>query len=160
MQSCRNYYHEKEKCLLCDIADYESNISTCVIVESIYFLAFCPFASRFPYEIMIMPKPDFHQAYFTEIEDLILKDFAQVLQMVLRKLELVLNNPPYNTVLHMAPFFRSRGGETVKEDFHWHMHILPRITKIAGLELGAEVFVNPVLPETAAKNLREVVVKL
>ena len=160
LQSSRSYYHEKERCLLCDIADYESKISSHIIVESLYFLAFCPYASRFPFEIMIAPKPDFHKAYFTEIEDLLLQDLAQVIQMVLRKLELALNNPPFNLVLHMAPFFRSRGGETVGEDFHWHLHILPRTTKIAGLELGAEVFVNPVWPETAAKNLREVVIKL
>lgn len=162
LQATRAHYEEKERCLLCDIADYESSVSSRVVVASLHLIVFTPYASRFPYEIIIMPKSAAHAAYFTEIDDFQLNDLVQVLQIVLRKLEIALGNPSYNLVLHMAPFFRRpkrfNNGETIRDDYHWHVHLYPRITKIAGFELGAQFFINPVLPELAAKNLREVAV--
>ena len=161
--TCSEYFKETESCLLCDIGDYESQISSRIVVESLHLIAFCPFASRFPYEIMIMPKSDSHKAFFTEIDDLELNDLVQVLQITLKKLEAALSYySPYNLVLHMAPFFRDdpkrQSGETIGKDYHWHLHIWPRLTKIAGFELGAEFYIHPVYPELAAKNLRETAV--
>lgn len=162
LQASRAHFEEKERCLLCDIADHESAVSLRVIVESLHLIAFAPYASRFPYEVMIMPKSGSHAAYFTEIDDLQLSDLVQVLQIVLKKLEIALVGPSYNLVLHTAPFFRRpkrfNNGETIRDDYHWHLHVYPRTTKIAGFELGAQFFINPVIPELAAKNLREVAV--
>lgn len=153
LQCCRDHFEHHKRCLLCDIIRYESLVASRIIVADQHFIAFCPFASRFPYEIMIMPQLSYHQAFFTEIGDLPMKALVSVLQLVLKKLESTPDFPHYNLVLHMAPY-----GGTIKLDYHWHIHILPRLTKIAGFELGAQFFINPVYPELAAKQLRETTV--
>lgn len=159
LQPCQDYYRNNISCLLCDIADFESQASSRLVIESLYHLAFCPYASRFPYEIMIMPKSSEHKAFFTEINDLQMDDLVQVLQLTLRKLERALDSPSYNLIFHVAPFFDHspvpNKGETINSDYHWHIHIYPRLTKIAGFELGAQFFINSVYPELAAKKLKE-----
>ena len=68
------------------------------------------------------------------------------------KLELALNDPPYNYVLHTAPL--------VSEDlphYLWHIEIYPRLTRVAGFEWGSGFYINPVAPEEAAKFLRDAV---
>ena len=40
--------------------------------------------------------------------------------------------------------------------YHWHIEIMPKLTKVAGFEWGTGFYINPMLPEEAAKNLREV----
>ncbi len=159
LQACREHYDNSERCLLCDIADYESQVSSRTIAESLSLIAFCPYAPRFPYEVMIMPKATEHKAFFTEIGNLQMDELVQVLQLILKKMERAMESPHYNLVLHMAPFFthskRSNHGGTILDDYHWHIHIYPRTTKIAGFELGAQFFINSVFPELAAKKLRE-----
>lgn len=162
LQSCQDYFRTNISCLLCDLAEHESQVSSRMVLEGLHHIAICPYASRFPYEVMIMPKPAGHKAFFTEIEDLQMTDLVQVLQLTLKKMERALDFWPHNLVLHTAPFFEHspvpNKGETVNLDFHWHIHILPRITKIAGSELGAQFFIHPIYPELAAKNLRETTV--
>jgi len=160
---CRKHYEVNERCLLCDISDYESQVSSRIILESLYYTSFCPFASRVPYEVMIMPKRTYHGAFYTEMDNLQLIDLAQVLQITLNKLhnaKYILEkivSLQYNMILHIAPFFDHYpmpNGKTIELDYHWHIHIVPRITKIAGLEWGAGIFVNPIFPELAAQELR------
>lgn len=166
LQPCSEYFIAHERCLLCDISDYESKVSSRTILESINYISFCPFASRVPYEVMIMPKRTYHRAFYTEMDNLQLNDLAQVLKITLNKLHNIkyflekIGDLQYNLILHIAPFFDhspiSNNGRTVKLDYHWHIHIVPRITKIAGLEWGAGIFVNPIFPEIAAQELREI----
>ena len=59
-----------------------------------------------------------------------------------------LYNPPYNFLLHTAP----TTGEA-KQSFHWHLEIVPRLTKVAGFEWGSGFYINPTPPEDAAKYL-------
>ncbi len=166
LQATKAHYEKKARCLLCDIANFESlesKDSSRVVVESPRLIAFAPFASRFPYEIMIMPKSVTHAAYFTEIDVFQLNDLVQILQIVLKKLESVLGYLSYNLVLHMAPFFRHperlNNGETIRKDYHWHIHIFPRnFIRIDGFELGTQFFINPIPPEIAAEKLRETTV--
>jgi UDPglucose--hexose-1-phosphate uridylyltransferase len=74
-----------------------------------------------------------------------------VLKSVLSKLEQALDDPPYNYILHTAPF----DSQEVPH-YHWHLEIIPRLTKIAGFEWGSGFYINPVLPEPAAAFLQEV----
>jgi UDPglucose--hexose-1-phosphate uridylyltransferase len=53
---------------------------------------------------------------------------------------------PYNLVLHSAP--------PGVDDFHWHLHLLPRLTTYGGFELGTGVIINVVDPDRAADALR------
>jgi UDPglucose--hexose-1-phosphate uridylyltransferase len=76
---------------------------------------------------------------------------GMVLKTVLSKLELALDDPPYNYVIHTAPF-----GANELAHYHWHLEIFPRLIRTAGFEWGSGFYINPVLPEEAAEFLREV----
>jgi UDPglucose--hexose-1-phosphate uridylyltransferase len=103
--------------------------------------------------------PKVHRADFMNIQADEIKDLANVLKTVFAKLSKALNDPPYNYMLHTAPFRRAkRPGywHTIEEDYHWHIEVMPRITQVAGFEWGSGFYINPTPPEEAAKYLREV----
>ena len=74
-------------------------------------------------------------------------DLGQVLHQVLNKLELALDSPAYNYIIHTAPFDH---GEL--PHYHWHIEVIPRLTKVAGFEWGSGFYINPVPPENAAAS--------
>ena len=116
------------------------------VADTTHFTAFTPYASRFPYEMWIMPKK--HQAHFHAAVDAEIKDLAHLLRDLLIRLTMVLDRPSYNIILHTSP---CQEGEL--SHYHWHIEIMPRITKIAGFEWGTGFYLNPVMPETAAADL-------
>jgi len=156
LTAARAYYLEKDRNLFEDILKAERKTGDRVVFENDGFVAFCPFASRFPFETCIMPKkqsPDFHA---TSDGDLVLA--AEAIQRVLGAYATALDQPDYNLILHTAPFRRSRRPDawsTIDFDFRWHIEILPRLTGIAGFEFGTGFYINPTLPEEAANVLRE-----
>ena len=152
----QRYFDYRERCLFCDMIRQELEKGERIVAESKRAIAFCPYASQFPFEVWVFPKrhsPDFWQ--ITEEEK---QEMAEVLRSSLRRLAKGLSDPPYNYFLHTAPFRRPKAGywRTIEEDFHWHMEIMPRLTQVAGFEWGAGVFINPTSPEEAAAYLREV----
>ncbi|NQT00222.1 MAG: galactose-1-phosphate uridylyltransferase [Candidatus Omnitrophica bacterium] len=151
----RRYFEYKERCIFCDIISQELQLGQRVIAEVGDLVAVSPFASRFPFEVWILPKG--HSCDFFKITPEQRRDFARVLKIVMLKLKVVLNDPPYNYVLHTAPFRRAKRGywKTISEDYHWHLEIMPRLTRVAGFEWGTGFYLNPTSPEEAAKILRE-----
>ncbi len=148
------YYRQRERCVFCDMMAQELEARTRIVYENEHFVAFCPFASRFPFEMCLLPKHhelNFHEsrAHVTEM--------ARALKAVMEKLDLVLNHPQYNYVFHTGPNLFERRGywKTIHEDYHWHIEIIPRLTKVAGFEWGTGFYINPTPPEDAAKYLRE-----
>ena len=119
------------------------------------FVAVAPFASRFPFEVWILPKK--HSSDFTKCDDQHRVDLARILKQVLLKLKKALDDPPYNYIIHTAPFRREKRGywKTVNQDYHWHIEIMPRITRVAGFEWGSGFYICPIPPEDAARFLRE-----
>jgi len=86
-------------------------------------------------------------------------DLAAALKAVFVRLKAVLDDPPYNAVLHTAPFRRHRHKagywKTIEDDYHWHIELIPRLTRVAGFEWGSGFYINPTPPEEAARYLRE-----
>jgi len=80
------------------------------------------------------------------------------MKIVLSKLKKGLNDPPYNYVIHTAPFRRQKSGywKSIDNDYHWHIEIMPRLTRVAGFEWGTGFYICPLPPENAAQFLREV----
>ena len=105
-----------------------------------------PFASQIPYFVWILPRVQ--QARFEEVNDRKLAEFSTVVRRMLRALETLFPTVAYNFVLHTSPF-----DARWDRAFHWRMEIFPRLTKVAGFEWGSDCFINPVLPEFAAKEL-------
>ncbi len=153
------YYEFKERCLFCDIIWQEEKEKERIVMQSKFFLAYCPYASRFPFEVTIIPYT--HSSDFTSMREEEIADFSYILKSTLLKLKHTLNDPPYNFVLHTIPnevFLRKKPlskWHTLKETFHWHLEILPRLTKVAGFEWGTDFYINPTPPEVAARFLRE-----
>lgn len=122
---------------------------TRVVVRSRHFVAICPFASRVPYEVRILPLA--HQAYFEQLSSSQRTELARLVREVLRRIEAVTSRGPYNFIIHTAPFDRSS-----HDYYYWHIEILPRLTRTAGFEWGSGCFINPLSPEEAADRLRRV----
>lgn len=145
-----DYYQRKERCIYCDIIKEEISMKKRVILETVHFLVFSPFASRYPFETWIIPKnhcPDFHCIKEEEIEDL-----SIAIQSLFFRFYQLLSDPPYSISFHTSPvqsrFHRS--------EYHWHIEARLRIGLREGFEWGTGFFVNPTPPEDAAAYLREV----
>jgi UDPglucose--hexose-1-phosphate uridylyltransferase len=152
----RDYFTAKERCIYCDVLRQEMKEQKRVIAENEDFLAFAPFASRFPFEMAVFPKS--HNSAFSRVSPGQIGNLSRVLRDALRKLDRTLGGPPYNLFLQDRPFLRSRPGywNTIEDDFHWHMEILPQIVRISGFEWASGFFYNPVPPEVAAQCLSPV----
>ncbi len=150
------YYERKERNIFEDILRQELKDSRRLVYQNAAFVCYCPYAARFPFELCIMPRrqsADFHR--IDNHEEMLLAD---VLKTSLLKLKHGLNQPQYNFIIHTAPARHPRKGywTTIEQDFRWHIEITPRLTQIAGFEMGTGFFVNPVMPEEAAKFLKDV----
>ncbi len=114
-----------------------------VVYDDRYTAAFTPFASRFPFEVWMMPKR--HVRTLDEMSKKELNSFATVLKEILSALNSSLNYPPYNFVLHYAP---------EGKDFHLHLELMPRLSRFAGFEFGTEITINTMPPEVAAEHYK------
>jgi UDPglucose--hexose-1-phosphate uridylyltransferase len=142
------YFQMKERCVWCDIVRQERRSGHRMIAEAHGFAALAPFAPRFPFETWILPTR--HRSAYEESDVDELRGLAEVLGTVLRRLNRLLEAPPFNFMLHTAPL-----REPALEHFHWHLEVIPKLTRVAGFEWGSGFFINPMPPEDAAAALRE-----
>lgn len=149
LDGSERFFKFKDRCIFCDMIKEESKAQERIVIENDDFIAFEPFASRFPFETWIMPKV--HDSTFPDITRHEVIGLAQILGSIIKKIGTSLNNPPYNYILHTAPC----GEELNLKHFHWHIEFIPRLTRVAGFEWGTGFFINPTQPEDAAKCLRE-----
>ena len=149
LQGSQMYFEYKERCVYCDIIYQERMESVRVVEENDQFIAINPYASRFPFETWVLPKE--HAFDFGVIHETQVQGFAQILRNSLLRIYKALDNPPYNFMLHTGP----ANGDG-RHSYHWHMEIVPRLTKVAGFEWGSGFYINPTPPEDAAKYLRGV----
>ncbi|MBM3244523.1 MAG: DUF4931 domain-containing protein [Candidatus Omnitrophica bacterium] len=152
----RLHYDYHERCIFCDLIKQEIETKDRVILDIDGFIAITPFAARFPFEVWILPKK--HSCDFVSLDMESRQNLAKILKMTLAKLKKGLNDPPYNYVIHTAPFRRHKSGywKSIDYDYHWHIEIMPRLTRVAGFEWGTGFYICPLPPEEAAKFLREV----
>ena len=159
LESARQHYNLKERCLICDILHQEVREQERVVQVDEHFITVAPYASRFPFELMLAPRAHGHD--FGLLDDTGLEQLAYHFRDVLRRVQKGLGDPPYNFLLHTSPNTESmskRPGywSTIAADWHWHIEILPRLTSVAGFEWGTGYYINPTPPEVAATYLREV----
>ncbi len=145
----KQYYAYKERCIFCDIIKQEISQGARVVAQSDSYLAIAPFASRFPFEVWILPRE--HNSTFEQIDDKGAKALSATLKETLKRLSAALSDPPFNYVIHSAPVENGS-----KKEYHWHIEIMPKLTKVAGFEWGTGFYINPTAPEDAAKFLKEV----
>ena len=148
MSGAMDYFRYKERCVYCDIIRQETETCIRIIEENDDFVAIAPFAPRFPFESWILPKT--HISNYEESSDEQIRSLAPLLKNMLMRLDLVLDYPAYNFVVHSSPH-----GEGGNEHYHWHIELMPRLTRVAGFEWGTGFYINPTPPEDSAKLLRE-----
>jgi len=154
LAGAKQYFDYHERCIFCDLIRQEIEQKDRLVLDLDGFIAICPFAARFPFETWILPKK--HCADFTCQDAESIRNLGKVMKIVLSKLKKGLNDPPYNFMIHTAPFRRQKAGywRTVDQDYHWHIEIMPRLTKVAGFEWGTGFYICPLPPEDAAVFLR------
>lgn len=156
LDGAKQYFAYKERCIFCDIIKEELRSGNRIIIETRSFIAFCPYASKFPFESWIAPKR--HNCAFQDIRADEIEDMAFILSAVLKKLRAIFNGVPFNYFIHSAPnrIPRKNYWHTLGEDFHWHLEIMPRLLSTSGFEWGSGFYILPTSPENAAKYLMEV----
>ncbi|MEO8290325.1 MAG: galactose-1-phosphate uridylyltransferase [Gaiellaceae bacterium] len=124
-------------CVLCRVLAGELEQRIRVVVERDGLVLLCPFAGRQPYELLVTPR-DCEEEPFSSPR---LAPALRLLAEGIRRLRVAEGDVPVNAWVH------PRG--------HWHIEVLPRLSVLAGLELGAGYFLNTLAPESAAGVLRE-----
>jgi UDPglucose--hexose-1-phosphate uridylyltransferase len=143
------YFDTMGRCIYCAMIAQEKALEERIISETEHFISFAPFASRSPFEIWILPKR--HRASFANISDVEKRDLAGVLRDTLSRLYHGLGDPDYNYMIHSAPYH-----EDPADYYHWHLQILPKLSELAGFELGSSIYLNTTSPEENARFLREI----
>ena len=149
LKGAERYFEFRERCSYCDMLSQEIQEDERLICENRSFVAFSPFMSSFPFEIWILPKE--HRGDFAQIGPEAITDFARILKETLLRMRNALSNPSYNFIIHTAPIEARE-----REEYHWHLELIPKLTKVAGFEWGTGFYINPTPPELAAKVLRGV----
>jgi UDPglucose--hexose-1-phosphate uridylyltransferase len=149
MINALRHFDEFGECIFCRVLEVELRENSRVVMETEHFVTFVQFAALTPFSMLIMPRR--HMACFSEISDAEAADLAGILRRTLAKLYYGLMDPDFNYAIRTAP----REACGVKY-FHWYLSIIPRLTQVAGFELGSGMFINSSLPEENASFLREV----
>ncbi len=144
-----SYYDDDGKCMFCHMVEREIEEQTRVVQRSEHFVAMEVFASATPFATHIFPLR--HMASFGDISVAEIGDLARILRSLLAKIYLGLENPDLNFTVRSGP-----SDYASARHFHWYVSVIPRLTRVAGFELGSGMFINTVLPEAAAEFLRNV----
>jgi UDPglucose--hexose-1-phosphate uridylyltransferase len=148
LSNAKKRYDSTGACLYCDTVQRETDCRERLVASTERFVALCPFAPRFGYEIWILPKR--HAVAFEESSEEDILALAFALKDAISRLNRILNDPPFNYVIHSAP-----PQEPELLHYHWHLEIMPQVTRAAGFEWGSGMFMNSIAPEAAAQSLRD-----
>ena len=144
-----SYYDDDGKCMFCHMVEREVEEQTRIVLKSEHFVAMEVFASATPFATHIFPLR--HMASFGDISPTEIADLARVLRGLLAKIHVGLENPDLNFTVRSSP-----SDYASARHFHWYVSVIPRLTRVAGFELGSGMFINTVLPEAAAEFLRNI----
>ena len=147
VDGAKAYYALKERCIFCDMIRQELDSKIRVVDENESFVVIEPYAPRFPFETWILPKV--HESHFENGQMKEFQNLAVSLRRLMLKMDAVLERPAFNMVLHTSPVHEQLNGH-----YHWHIELMPKLTRVAGFEWGTGFYINPTPPEEAAEYLR------
>lgn len=149
---CAAYRQEHQRCLVCDVEAAERAGGARLIAGNDLWTAFAPWASRFPWEMLFVPRR--HGSSLLQATDAELAALAEVLAPALRCLARRHGEPSLNLVFHNAAV-DTEGRDVGADSYHWHLEVLPRLGRPAGFEVGTGYTINAVVPEEAARWMRQ-----
>ena len=133
-------------CLLCTATASEERVGYRVVESEANAITLAPYWSGTPYEMLVVPRG--HEAHLHRAEEADLFGVGTAVRSALSALRARLGDVAYNVVFHSAPY-------RATAPYHWHVHVLPKLTTRAGFELGTGVYINVIAPERAAAELRD-----
>lgn len=142
----RDYFAKHGQQLIHALTDWELSENERIVDQTDNFSLICPFASRFAFQTWIVPNRGLPG--LLECENSIADELALLIKKQIGRLESILTEPAYNVLFHLPPFAEM-------DSLPWFVEIFPRLTTSAGFELGTDIWVNPVAPETATRRLRQ-----
>ncbi len=143
------HFDEYRECIFCRVLEVELREGVRLVQETEHFVSYVQFAALTPFAMLIMPRR--HMSCFAEMTDAEAADLARNLRRTLARLYHGLRDPDFNFTIRTAP-----SDDTGVKYYHWYVSIIPRLTKMAGFELGSGMYINVSLPEEDAKFLRGV----
>jgi len=151
------HFLKRERCIYCDALQQELQQETRVVDQTADFVAFCPFAARWSYELWVVPVH--HSSSFENdlAEGGRIASLAPFLKSCLQRVEKL--SPSLHLVVHTEPNLQAskpkkNWWQTLRDDYHWHIEIQPDVEGRRRL-LGTEGFnFNPIPAEQAALVLR------
>jgi len=154
LRACETHYRETGTCLLCDLQRGEREDGRRIVGENAGFVAYVPFAARYPYEVHVVPKR--HVDALDAFDEAQQTDLARMLKSLGRAYDALFGKPfPYVMALHQRP----TDGEQYPY-YHFHVEFYPpmrsedKLKYLAGSEIGAGMFINDTLAEEKAAELR------
>jgi UDPglucose--hexose-1-phosphate uridylyltransferase len=146
LEQFARYQVKYGRCLLCDVLGATIAEGSRVVFDG-PFVAWTPKASRWPYELRLAPRA--HEPDFLRTDP---GAAAGALKRALKTVVAATADVALNAWLHTTP---CRSAEDQAEpQFHWHIEIAPRLTTLAGFELGTGIGVDTLDPVEAAARLR------
>ncbi len=150
------YYRLHGRGTLQDIVENEKfSKNNRVIAERGHFIAFCPFASSFPFEVMIAPTKNLANLDACDSDDT--KNLSWLLKETFAKLNAQLGDFDYNLFFKLSPLNSNFENEIympyMQKNFRFSLSIVPRIYRLGGFELSSNITINPVAPEECANLL-------
>ncbi|MCK5628016.1 DUF4931 domain-containing protein [Candidatus Bathyarchaeota archaeon] len=141
------FYDQNKKCIFCEILQKEKKGPRCVL-ENPEFLVFTPYASVNPLEFWIIPKK--HSPNILNLSEKEIRALAETLKRSLSGLKQLVHDPPYNFGFHLVK------NENYSH-YHWHLEVYPKLSVWGGFEKSTGMFINTVMPETAASEMRKII---
>lgn len=143
MKVLKKFYSDTGKCYFCNLK-FEDRI----VEQNDEFISYIPADGKFPYGMDILPKR--HISSINDFNDNEIRSFGLILRNSIRRLSKIKEDISYNICLYSSP-----KNTKSSEYFHFYAQIIPRIGQMAGFEFSTGCYINSILPETAAKELRE-----
>jgi UDPglucose--hexose-1-phosphate uridylyltransferase len=150
IQGSKDYYELNKRCVFCEMIRGENGARQRLVTENSRFIALCPFAPRFGYEVWILPKT--HSSVFEATAEQDAADLGDILRDTLLRMGRCLGNPPFNYFIHSNPL-----DESANDHYHWHLEIFPKLIQVGGFEWGTGWYIHTVTPEQSARALREAI---
>jgi len=150
-----SYYRRHGRGKLEDIIENELTCKDRIVEEIGNFVAFCPYASAFPFEVMIAPRRNIRSLEDCSRDEV--TDLSILIRHLFQKLNQQLGNFDYNLFFRLPPLNANFENEpymdTLHKNYRFSIRITPRIYRVGGFEISTGMAINPVSPEECATLL-------
>lgn len=144
----KRYYEKNGSSYFYDLVEHEVASDKRVVLKNADFVAICPYDSKTPFEIMIVPTGNMTSMVFMNNREIV--SLAEIFKKLMVALYKRFDDFSFNIIFDEPP---TQYGN-IDNTFRFHITILPKITTPGGFEQATAIFINPYSPEKAATELK------